>query len=135
MERTEYRPVREFLSTETENLPRENVTISIGAENTGTNTILVTIQAKQYQDNVTEKVPLRVWVSATSAGAVSAVTTMTATTGLNLFSLTAHGDFLCVTDSSGVLVISAIIAGAATRYLIVEYAGKLFISDLITWAA
>ncbi len=133
---TELRPVRELAYGATDQVPNINVVLSVGAENTGTNTIIITGQVYTFDDALARLTGLKVWLSATAGGVPSAVTAGTVSTGVVIHELTANGAWDLVTNSSGAFGVTAIIAGAATRYLCVQLPdGEIVSSAVITWAA
>jgi hypothetical protein len=104
------------------------LTITLGAED-GSDGIKVSVQGGAWRQK------MRVWLSATAYGAVSAVTSEVINTGTELQEIVNHGDYEVMSDAAGLVEVTFTVAGAATRYLMAEVAGRTYASTLITWAA
>jgi hypothetical protein len=111
------------------------IIFSVGAE--GGDTIVVTAQLYDLAGNrPTEKQFITAWLSDTAKAGVTATApsgTTGPTTGTLIKAWTAktHEDIL--TDATGLIVFSAVEAGALTRYLNIAWAGVVRSSAVITW--
>ena len=129
--------LREIPDTSSEQLPKLNVTFSHGTE-TGGNSITTTIQVYDKQDALARHTLLRVWYAATANGVPDATgnTVTAAGTGAIIETVTANAQYIVETNSSGVVTMANVVAGAATRYLNVALPdGEVIASSVITWAA
>ena len=78
----------------------------------------------------------RVWIAATAYAVPDATgNTVAVTTGTIIETKTAHADYVVLTDAAGKVVFNLTVAGAATRYVMVEIDGRVYASAAITFAA
>lgn len=119
-----------------------DASFTIGAENTGTGAIIVSIQLKDESgSDVSGARAVTILVLKDSAGAAFSLTsdedyTITAGTDGTLVQLVADSVIMAVSESDGDIDISLVNSGAATCYLaVVLPGGKLAVSDAITHAA
>lgn len=104
------------------------LTLTAGAEG-GDSGISVTIQGGAWRQI------FRVWLAETDLAAPSATgNTTTVTTGTIQRTATANADYDIISDASGTAVVKNIVAGAATRFLMAEVAGRTYSLEL-TYAA
>jgi len=79
---------------------------------------------------------VRLWISDADYGAPSATdNAVTIETGTTYETETAHAAYKVISDADGVVKFDLTIAGAATRYVMVEIDGKIYSSGALTWSA
>jgi len=116
-----------------DSIPDLNVTF--GAETA--DEIVVTAQARDAVDNnLAQRMAVRVWVATSEYGAPSATgNTVAIDTGTILQTITANAFYDLISDATGKVEVGITVAGAATRYVMAELDGRIYSSGEITWAA
>jgi hypothetical protein len=112
-----------------------NLQITAGAE--AADARQITFQARDAaNNNLAERVLIRLWVATSDYGAPSAAGNSVAVdTGTTIETVTADAYYLIESDVLGKVQITNTIAGAATRYFLAEIDGRVYSSGAITWAA
>ena len=112
-----------------------NLNVTAGAESADKRTI--TIQARDAGDNdLAERVAVRVWISTSDYGAPSAAgNTVAIETGAQLGQIVANADYDVISDAAGTVEIGITISGAASRFVLAEIDGRIYSSGEVTWAA
>ena len=112
-----------------------NLNVTAGAESADKRTL--TIQARDAGDNdLAERVAVRVWISTSDYGAPSAAgNTVAIETGTQLGQIVANADYDVISDAAGTVEIGITISGAASRYVMAEIDGRIYSSGEVTWAA
>lgn len=102
-------------------------TVAVSIADAGSHVATVTIQAKDAQgNNLAARVGVRVFFSATSFGAPTDLGAVVASTGAVLKADTTDALLTCVTDATGLLVLSYTLTGAGNIYAHAE-AGGLYV--------
>ena len=116
-----------------DDIPDLNVTF--GAE--AGDEIVITAQVRDAADNnLAERMAIRVWVATTDFGAPDATdNTVAIDTGTILQTVTANAFYDLISDAAGKVEVGVTVAGAATRYVMAEIDGRIYSSGVITWAA
>jgi len=111
--------------------------LTIGAENKGTpdGTATVTIQAKDANGaDLAAQVLVRTWTSgragADMAAAAAIATDYSVTTGTEIEEITADGDYVVLTDATGLIVMDADDGQDGTLYFMAEVGGLTYSSSV-----
>jgi len=112
-----------------------NLGITAGAEAADTRTI--TVQARDAaNNNLAERVLVRVWISTADYGAPDATgNTVAVSTGATYETETANAAYKIISDANGTVAIDVTISGAASRYVMAEIDGRIYSSGQVDWAA
>jgi hypothetical protein len=112
-----------------------NLNITAGGESADKRTI--TLQARDAGNNdLSQRVLVRVWIAATDYGAPSAAgNTVAVETGTQIEQVVANADYAIESDADGTVEIGITISGAASRYIMAEMDGRVYSSGEVTWAA
>jgi hypothetical protein len=127
-----YRPILELADGTAEQVPQQNVQMSVGAEN-GSHEIIVTGQAYDYNDILERATELTYYIASDALGTTVSTlnAAVTATTGTLIEEYTTKVSGRLVTDADGVFAL--VVTGVATTlYLVIQYggSGKQFIATL-----
>ena len=112
-----------------------SVSITPGAESGDTRTVTLQLLDAGGSE-LAARARLRVWISESDFGPPSAVgNTVTVSSGATLRELTAHADYELIAASDGSVAIDVTVAGAASRFVMVELGGRIVSSGELTWSA
>ena len=114
-------------------MPHLNITS--GGEVGDTHT--VTIQARDAaENNLAQRFLVRLWVDDAEYGAPDATgNTVAVTTGTTYETETANAAYKVVSDASGTVIITLVVAGDATRYVMAEVDGRIYSSGALSFTA
>lgn len=112
-------------------MPNLNITAEAEAADKRT----ITIQARDAADNdLAERVLVRVWIGAADYGAPSATdNTVAVETGTTYETETTDAAYKIISDATGKVEIGVTISGAATRYIMAEIDGRIYSSGQVDW--
>jgi len=111
--------------------------LSITAAAEGANARRVSIQATGPSGaSLSGYFRVRLWIATSNYGAPSAAdNTFGLVAGTQLRALTADADYEIISTSAGLVQFDLTIAGAATRYILAEFDGRIYSSGALSWSA
>ncbi len=112
-------------------MPNLNITAAAEAADKRT----ITVQTRDAADNnLAERVLVRVWVGTSDYAAPSATgNTVAVETGTTYETETANAAYKIISDADGKVEIGITISGAATRYVMAEIDGRIYSSGQLDW--